>query len=195
MPTKIKKTQAVDLDKPHGRDLFQTPNYATDILARYIPAGITTIWECAQGQGKISNRLSQHGYKVYGTDIQTGFNFLYDYPKFLIDMDNTEWSKTMIVTNPPFSLKRQFFNRCLYWRIPFALLIPADYCLWTIDAVRIHGCQKIIPTRRIDYITPSGLSGKTGNTSNFHSLWLTRDLGIKATEIFVELTNEMKKNV
>ena len=36
----------------------------------------------------------------------------------------------------------------------FALLIPADISLWTIDAVRKYNCEKIIPTRRVDYLTP-----------------------------------------
>ena len=32
MPNKIKRTQEVDVNSPHGRDLFQTPNYAVDLL-------------------------------------------------------------------------------------------------------------------------------------------------------------------
>jgi hypothetical protein len=42
--------------------------------------------------------------------------------------------------------------------VPFALLVPADYSGWIIDAIRNDGAEKIIPTRRIDYITPNILT-------------------------------------
>ena len=184
MANKIKQTQKENLKEEQGRDLFQTPNYGTDLIVPFLPKGI--VWECAAGNLKISNRLEYHGRKVVSTDIQSGFNFLFDTPKFLFDM---------IVTNPPYSIKRKFYLKCLEHEVAFALLIPADYSGWVIDAIRNDGCEKIIPTRRIDFITPSGKSGLSGHTANYHSLWLTRGLGLGKSEVFVELTNEMKKNV
>lgn len=188
MANKIKQTQKEDLRKPQGRDLFQTPNYATDILVPFLKSlDIYNVWECACGNGKIVNRLEHHGISCVGTDLQgnPSFNFLNDYPYF---------NFTQIVTNPPYSLKKRFYLKCLSYSVPFALLIPADYSGWVIDAIQ-NGAEKIIPTRRIDFITPTGKSGATGQTSNYHSLWLTHGFNFGKTETFVELTNEMKRNI
>lgn len=92
-------------------------------------------------------------------------------------------------------MKRKFFKKCIEYDLPFALLISADYSLWTINAIRKYGCEKLIPDHRIDFITPTGKSGATGNTSYFHSLWLTRYFDLGKSETFVDLTKEMKENI
>ena len=182
---KPKSPQKQNLKSVDGRDLFQTPNYATELLTPFIPKSIGVIWECACGEGKIIKILLAHGYAVAGTDLRFGgFNFLIqDYPE----------NYDAIITNPPFSLKRKFYEKCIEFGLPFALLIPADYSGWLIRAVQ-DGAEKIIPTRRIDYITPTGRNGKT-SSSMFHSMWLTWGFGLGKTETFVELTKEMKDNI
>ena len=179
---KPKRNQAENIEGVSGRDLFQTPNYATDLLIPFIPENIKTIWECAYGDGKISNRLAKH-YDILETDIRGGFghklNFITDVMSFPFDC---------IITNPPFSLKRKFYEKCLSYKVPFALLIPADYSGWIIKAVQ-DGAEKIIPTRRIDYITPN----EKESHAQFHSMWLTYGFNLGKSETFVELTNKEKK--
>jgi len=75
MGSKIKKTQFEQPEAPQGRDLFQTPNYAVDLLVPFIPKN-KVIWECAAGLGKISNRLGYHGFNVISTDINHEFEYL-----------------------------------------------------------------------------------------------------------------------
>jgi hypothetical protein len=137
---------------------------------------------------KISNVLLQEHYNILSTDLAFGSNFLTD--------DVSKYTfygcNPAIITNPPFSLKRKFYERCKYYKYPFALLIPAEYCQWLIDAIRYGGCEKIIPSRRIDYITPYQ---KEDSHSQFHSMWLTWGFDLGRTETFVELTNEMKKDI
>jgi hypothetical protein len=198
MTDKIKLPQPKTENIPQGRDLFQTPNYAVDLLIPCIPIELNCVWECACGQGKISNRLISKGFEVYSTDIRgtPPVNFLTDNPFYdLMESHYIYDIVDCIITNPPFSLKKEFYKRCMWWGIPFALLIPADYSGWVIEAVRKDNSEKIIPTRRIDYITPTGLSGKTGHTSNFHSQWLTNGFGLGKSETFVDLTKEMKENI
>lgn len=193
MPNKIKQTQKEDLENVSGRDLFQTPNYATDLLVPFIlellPMSNKSfiIWECASGKDKIVNRLKTYDLNVFGTDLSNkkSFNFLTDEQPYMFDC---------IVTNPPYSLKKKFYNKCLEYQKPFALLIPADYSGWVIEALQ-NGAEKIIPTRRIDFITPTGKSGATGQSANYHSLWLTWGFNLGKTETFVELTKEMKENI
>ncbi len=193
-PAKDKKTQPKTADEPQGRDLFQTPNYATDLLVPFIPKHITHVWECAAGNRKIANRLIEYGYTLLSTDVRTDLENVTPY-NFLLDISRTDvlFHPTAIITNPPFSIKIEFYKRCREYGIPFALLIPADYAMWNIEACWLDGAEKIIPHRRIDFITPSGKSGESGHTADFHSMWLTWGFGLGKTETFVELTNEEKK--
>lgn len=183
---KPKTPQKQNLTKVDGRDTFQTPNYATEMLVPFIPAKVNKIWEPACGQNKIVNKLREYGYSVIDTDLASDipFNFLTNNMTFLAGLD-------AIITNPPFSLKRKFYERCREYKVPFALLIPADYSGWIIKAVQ-DGVEKIIPTRRIDYITPSN---KQNSQAQFHSMWLTWGFGLGKSETFVELSMDMKKNI
>lgn len=147
------KVQKKDLENVSGRDLFQTPNYATDILLPFlyeaqpmIPFENVVVWEPAAGLGKIARRIREMiGYQVIETDLQTGQNFLTIEPDFHFDF---------IVTNPAFSIAEEFLDRCISFGKPFALLLPAVYNQWVIRALRLRA-EKIIPDRRIDYITPN----------------------------------------
>lgn len=189
MANKIKQTQIETPDEVQNRDCFQTPSYATDLLIPFLKKmDVYNIWEPACGKGKIVDRLEYHGFSCVGTDLSSNpsVNFL---------TEDAYFNYTHIITNPPFSLKAKFYKRCLELGKPFGLLVPADYSGWLIDAIRFDGAEKIIPTRRVDYITPSGLSGATGNTSNFHSFWLTWGFKLGKSENFVELSLESKKNV
>lgn len=161
MPRKPKTNQPETPNEVQGRDFFQTPNYAVDLLIPYIPRNITWVWEPACGDGKIVQRLTENGYGVYPSDIRKSngwvqshvHNFISDpLPKNIHFLEDS-WC---IITNPPFSLKETFYNRCIEHRVPFALLIPADYSIWITKAINL-GAEKIIPERRIDFITPDTL--------------------------------------
>ncbi len=197
MPTKIKdNTVAAE------RDMFQTPHYGTRLLLPFLKP-YTLVWEPACGMGRMAEVLEQQ-HAIWTSDLKAS-DATMEVWDFLKQTKDDEWMKSInyIVTNPPFGHKMAFYKKCLYyWRmynIPFALLIPADYSGWVIRAVHDEMCQKIVPTRRIDYITPTGLSGATGHTSNFHSLWLVKGFNIEMpkpvlpTEIFVPLSLKSKK--
>lgn len=166
------------------RDMFGTPAYAVRLLLPFLKP-FKQIWECAAGEGRIAKVLREARHRTLETDILRGFDFLKDIMSFPFDC---------IVTNPPFSLKKKFYLKCMDYGVPFALLVPADYSIWVIEAVNKFGCEKIIPTRRIDYITPNGKSGAESH-AQFHSLWLTKGLGLGRTETYVELTKKMKEEI
>lgn len=203
---KIKSQSPQIPDKIRFRDLFRTPAYAVKLLLPFIPEDIKHVWECASGSGHISRILKSNGYAVFESDIdgQTfNLNFLLEDP---ISFGTDRFA---IITNPPFSLKKKFYDRCMEIGRPFALLIPADYCGWVIDAIK-SGCKKLIPTRRISYITPNMLArinlGTNSNftdlqevpkeilykytSSSFHSMWLTYQFNLQDTEEFVDLSKE-----
>jgi hypothetical protein len=166
------------------RDFFQTPAYAVDLIGPYVQN--KRIWEPAAGHGRIANRLRDQWHcSVIETDVLQGVNFLENLEPHPIDY---------IVTNPPFSLKREFFTHCLYLGLPFALLIPTADCQWTLKALRDDGCQWLKPTARIDYITPSGKAGQE-SAAQFHSGWLTKGLHLPEQTTIMELTKEQKRNI
>lgn len=95
-------------------DEIYTPEIALIPLLKYLPKNIT-IWECTDfGESNITKVLKDHGYNVISTH-KKDFNFLTDKPSFEFDM---------IITNPPYSLKDDFIEKCYSYNKPFALLLP-----------------------------------------------------------------------
>lgn len=82
-------------------DFYPTPAYAVEaLLKRETFEG--TIWECACGEGDISNVLLAHGHSVISTDlIDRGYGQTIDFFKSTHVANN-------IVTNPPFKYAREF---------------------------------------------------------------------------------------
>lgn len=97
-----------------NNDEFYTPDIALKPLLKYLPKDVV-IWECTDyGKSNITKILKEHGYKVISTH-KKDFDFLTDKPSFEFDI---------IVTNPPYSLKDKFLNKCYEYNKPFALLLP-----------------------------------------------------------------------
>ena len=95
-------------------DEIYTPEYAVLPLLKYIPKEIT-IWECTDyGSSNITKVLNDNGYNVISTHKKF-FNFLIDDANFDFDM---------IITNPPYSLKDDFLERCYKYNKPFCMLLP-----------------------------------------------------------------------
>lgn len=205
MPAKPKTPQPKDNSQRQERDYFQTPAYATDLIVPFLPR-TGFIWEPACGEGAIVTRLLEQGFsRIEATDKfhngamwQTGpggvreevpsVDFL------MAPLPCVVGGIVAIITNPPYSLKEQFARRCMEHRLPWALLIPADFNLWLCEAIGEWGCRIVMPKRRIDYITPNGKSGKE-SAAQFHSMWLTWGLPVPCQLHVVELTNETKRGI
>lgn len=193
------------------RDTFQTPRYATELLLPFIPKHVTHIWECAAGEGRICSVLDPH-YIVYRSDIRGDGILTYNH-NFVTDtiILGYEFSWA-IITNPPFSIKDLFIEKAFEYGKPFAFLINADYSGKSIEWIK-RGCEKIIPTSRIAFLTPhivrrvnEGEGSKyisideipnellyRYSSAQFHSMWLTYGFNIGRTETFVDLTVQQRK--
>ncbi|MGR6034933.1 MAG: hypothetical protein ACU4EQ_03925 [Candidatus Nitrosoglobus sp.] len=83
-------------------DFYPTPAWATRALLGYEKFE-GDVWECARGDGSMSNILEAHGYYVYSSDKydrgfgETGIDFL----ERDLMVDN-------IITNPPYKLAGHF---------------------------------------------------------------------------------------
>lgn len=113
-----------DEGKRKNMDFYPTPEYVTRALMDRISFD-GTIWECACGDGRMSEVIKQYGFDVYSTDlIDRG------YQDATIGVDFLMENKRMpnIVTNPPFNLAYEFMEQGLKLaQNSLALLLPIRY--------------------------------------------------------------------
>lgn len=112
------------------QDFVPTPTYATLTLINHpfmSPFYKKRAFECCNGQGHISDVLIKSGF---ATDVirrdkcfEDKNGLKYD---FLTDEPPPADSYDYIVTNPPYSMKREFISKCLELNKPTFLLIPMD---------------------------------------------------------------------
>jgi hypothetical protein len=112
----MKKPMIDTMTRPKFDNLF-TPEKAMKPLLKHITKDTSkTFWECCDtGNSNISKVLVEEGYSVLRSDIVTGFDFLKDPQDKEFDI---------VITNPPYSQKNAFIERCFYYQKPFALLLP-----------------------------------------------------------------------
>jgi hypothetical protein len=97
-----------------GNDEFYTPEYAIAPLYKYLPPPPVTIWCPFDTEDSLFVKLfRQRGYTVIATHIANGQDF------FAIDPPKCDY----IISNPPYSLKGEVFERLFQLNIPFAMLV------------------------------------------------------------------------
>ena len=101
-----------------GPDFYPTPSWATYALIDNENFE-GDIWECACGDGAMSQVLSETGNPVVSSDLyDRGFG------ESGVDFTQCERSATNIITNPPFHSSEQFVARALQMsKNKFALLL------------------------------------------------------------------------
>lgn len=151
-----------------GYDQCQTPAYALDPLFPYLRA-FWCIWEPAKGEGNLTAALSQRGFSWVASDILTGQDFFEWEPSYGWDC---------IVTNPPYSIKYRWLDRCYSFGKPFALLMPVEM-LGAATAQRLfkqYGVEMILLDKRINFKMPN--LGYSGHGAQFPVAWYTWGLNI-----------------
>ena len=144
-------------------DLCQTPPYALEPLIPFLEEyQAYPVWECAAGQGTLVRELERNGFWVLDTDIQTGQDFFKE----------TE-PGSVIVTNPPYSLKYEWLARCYYLENAFALLMPVEMigAKKAQDLFKKYGIEIIFMSPRVDFYMPN--KGWSGGGAQFPTAWYT----------------------
>lgn len=173
---KPKTNRAGDAAVSLEMDRCQTPLYALDPLLPYLPPKCW-VWEPAAGDGNIARALHKANHWVVSTDVLTGHNFFTWQPAL--------W--TVLVTNPPYSIKYDWLAHCYELGRPFALLLPID----TIGAAkgqclfRRHGVEIIYLNRRVNFKMPNK---GYGGSAQFATAWFTWGLNIGQAITFAEIT-------
>ena len=94
-------------------DEFYTPRYAIKPILKYIPKGSYVTCPFDTGESLIVDEFLEHGCDVSWSHITHGGDF-FTAPKPYTDF---------IVSNPPYSMKGDVFEKLFGWGIPFAMLV------------------------------------------------------------------------
>ena len=92
-----------------SNDFYATEPKAIDVLCS-IEKFDGEIWECAAGQGHMSERLKEYGYVVKSTDLidrgycEGGVNFL---------KETDTYYGAAIISNPPYKYAQEFIEKAL----------------------------------------------------------------------------------
>jgi len=136
-------------------DEMWTPPEATNPLIQYLDNSMT-IWEMCPGSGQMVDYF-----------VTRGYNVLWHSGKDALHWSPPEWWD-VAVTNPPWSKKHLFLERCIKLDDPFALLLPVRTLGVRRCQIWLDDCDFLFLPKRIDY---------TGGNSPYEaSLWVTRKL-------------------
>jgi len=168
-------------------DECQTPPYALEPVYQHIDTHY--VWECAAGKRTLVRQMRKVGIPVIDTDITDpipGWHADFFFTKPTID-DYT------IVTNPPYSLKYDWLQRCYELDHPFALLMPVEM-LGTENGQKLfdkYGIEVIFLSPRVDFYMPK--KGWEGSGAQFPTAWYTWKLNLPKQINFARL-NKPKRN-
>ena len=123
--------------KPHNiykkRDDYTTPKEAFEFIFKHIPRDkiVYDPFFCEGDSGKFMKEL--------------GINCIHEDSDFFTN----DISFDIIVTNPPYSIKKKVIDKCLSLKKPFALLLPVE----TIERLYLHNVQftLLIPKKRYSF--------------------------------------------
>lgn len=157
MNTQI-NSQAV-LYSPGNNDECMTPAYGVRPIVKYIPKNAVVWCPFDTEESEFVKQIRANGNKVIATHIFTGQDFYTYEPQ-------EDWD--CIVSNSPFSRKRQIFERALSFGKPFALLMSNT---WLNDAAPVQlfkekDLQLLMFDKRMKFINSEG---KVGNKITFSS--------------------------
>ncbi len=169
-----------------GSDRFHTPAHALTPLLPHLQPG-WRVCEPSCGAGTLAAAIRAAGFAVtVAVDADQGFDFVTD-DLFAPSMPAFD----AILTNPPYSIKDAYLERCYEIGKPFALLLPIT-ALGGSRRQRMyaeHGVEIILLGGRINFLTPSG----KGSGSWFECAWFTHGLEIGRQITFSTLCAAARK--
>jgi hypothetical protein len=153
-----------------ANDSYETPAWVTDALVPHISKLALHVWEPAAGSGQMVDALSNAGFRVTGTDITTGVDFLEcnAMPSDAIQA---------ICTNPPYTHAQTFIEHALVLTKPIggvvAMLLRGDFDHAKTRRHLFADCpafaKKIIFTERIVWFQ------RPGAAPSFNHCWIVWD--------------------
>jgi hypothetical protein len=151
-------------------DDYMTPKKAWENIKDYIPTD-KKIWEPFFGDGKSGEFLTELGFEVIHKDE---------------DFFETNYNDVVVVSNPPFSKKKEIINRLVELNKPFILIMTSS----TINCKYMKNLlgkdlQIIIPNKRIQFDKFEKGERKTGGRCNFDCFYYCYKIGLDKDILFL----------
>ena len=164
-----------------GGDEAYTPSYGVTPILKYIPKDALVWCPFDTIDSEFVKQISKQNEVVF-THIQYGQDFLTYEP------DN--WD--VIVSNPPFTNKRKFFERALSFNKPFALIMTNT---WLNDSApkqlfKDKDLQLLMFDKRMKFISPDGRPNDKITFSSSYYCWnflpkqiIMKELNVPASKL------------
>lgn len=121
-------------------DEYYTPDYAWQMIEDYLPKN-KVIWEAFNGDGTSTNHLREMGCNVV-SDPDANF------------FENNLGE--IVVSNPPFSIKKEVLERLYILNKPFILIMPSHSLYNEYMRPFLSDMTLIAPRKRIAFISSNG---------------------------------------
>ena len=168
----MKRSYAVNPSKLVVHDDYTTPKQAWADIIEYLPKD-KVIWEPFYCNGSSGRFLTELGLKVIHRPNEDFF-----------EHDHGD----IVVTNPPFSKKKEILERLVLLGKPFVMIMP-HFTLTTQFFMDMFAdvIQIIVPRRRINFMKiVDGLEAKTKSTCAFDCLYFCYKMNLERDIIFVK---------
>lgn len=173
-----------------SNDEFYTPAYAIEPLIKHISnPSAERVWCPFDTEDSLFVKmLTDAGCTVVNTHLETGHDF------FKIMNEYPEWVKqfTMIISNPPYSLKTEVFEKLFECGVPFAMLVGVVGLFESqkrFEMFRDNDWEIMYFNRRISYMRDYE-SGKTALNPPFSSAYVCH--GMLPQKVVFEEINKKK---
>lgn len=97
------------------QDEYYTPEYAIKPLIKYLKPNSTIYCPFDQEHSNFVKVLKENNFNIIYSHIKDGVNFF--------DIDFSKYKIDYIISNPPYSIKYEVFEKLFKTNIPFAMLV------------------------------------------------------------------------
>lgn len=145
-----------------ANDECYTPAYGVKPILKYIPKGATVWCPFDKPESEFVKQISAQN-KVVHSHLDSGQDFF--------EYEPDQWD--VIVSNPPFTNKRKFFERALEFEKPFALIMTNT---WLNDAAPKQlfakkDLQLLMFDKRMKFIMANGADNNKITFSSSYYCW------------------------
>ena len=145
-----------------SNDECYTPDYGVEPILKYIPEDAIVWCPFDTGESEFVKQISKQNEIVY-SHIVTGQDFF--------DYEPDKWD--VMISNPPFTNKRKYFERALSFDKPFALIMTNT---WLNDSApkqlfKDKDLQLLMFDKRMKFISPDGRNNDKMKISSSYYCW------------------------
>ena len=152
-------------------DDYMTRKETWEQIKDYIPQN-KLIWECFYGDGNSGRHLQEMGFNVVHEDIDFFTNNLGE----------------LLLSNPPYTIKREIFTRLKELGKPFIMLVPSTtiQTKYFKELFEDEHIQLIIPYKKNNFDKlVNGEIQKGKDNCSFYTLYITWQIGLEKDVIFI----------